>query len=89
MAVLGVSDPRQWSAADWLNDLIPHLISGAVTYARWPPWTAVRKSDMTTTTAMLKTYPKPIDLLMGAPAEISEDRLKELHLSIRKPGPKR
>jgi aspartyl-tRNA synthetase len=29
------------------------------------------------------------DLLMGAPAEVSEDRLKELHLSIRKPGPKR
>jgi aspartyl-tRNA synthetase len=29
------------------------------------------------------------DLLMGAPAEVSEDRLKELHLSIRKAGPKR
>jgi aspartyl-tRNA synthetase len=28
------------------------------------------------------------DLLMGAPSEISEDRLKELHLNVRKPQPK-
>jgi len=26
------------------------------------PWTVVRKNAMTTTTAMLETYPKPIDL---------------------------
>jgi aspartyl-tRNA synthetase len=28
------------------------------------------------------------DLLMGAPSEVSEDRLKELHLKLRKPQPK-
>ncbi|HEY0001443.1 MAG TPA: hypothetical protein VGB74_13375 [Actinoplanes sp.] len=33
MAALGVSDPRTWSAADWLSDLLPHLVYGAVTYA--------------------------------------------------------
>ena len=30
MARLGVSDPRSWSAADWLSDLVPHLAYGAV-----------------------------------------------------------
>jgi hypothetical protein len=33
MASLKVSDPRTWSAADWLSDLVPHLVYGAVTYA--------------------------------------------------------
>ncbi len=33
MAVLGVSDPRRWSAADWLSDVVPHLVYGAVTTA--------------------------------------------------------
>jgi hypothetical protein len=33
MATLKVSDPRTWSAADWLSDVIPHLVYGAVTYA--------------------------------------------------------
>jgi hypothetical protein len=33
MAMLKVSDPRTWSAADWLSDIIPHLVYGAVTYA--------------------------------------------------------
>jgi hypothetical protein len=33
MAGLKVSDPRTWSAADWLSDLVPHLVYGAVTYA--------------------------------------------------------
>ena len=31
MAVMGVSDPRTWSAADWISDLVPHLAYGAVT----------------------------------------------------------
>lgn len=31
MTVLGVTDPRTWTAADWLADLIPHLAYGAVT----------------------------------------------------------
>ncbi len=30
---LKVSDPRTWKAADWLADLIPHLIYGCVTVA--------------------------------------------------------
>ncbi|GIF63509.1 hypothetical protein Ais01nite_15440 [Asanoa ishikariensis] len=33
LAGLKVSDPRTWSATDWLSDLIPHLVYGAVTYA--------------------------------------------------------
>lgn len=33
MTTLRVSDPRSWSAADWLSDLVPHLVYGAVTAA--------------------------------------------------------
>ena len=33
MASMGISDPRTWSAADWLSDLLPHLAYGLVTYA--------------------------------------------------------
>jgi hypothetical protein len=33
MAAAKVSDPRKWSAGDWLSDLLPHLVYGAVTYA--------------------------------------------------------
>lgn len=31
MTVLGVTDPREWSKADWLEDLVPHLAYGLVT----------------------------------------------------------
>ncbi|HEX5543814.1 MAG TPA: hypothetical protein VFX60_20035 [Micromonospora sp.] len=31
MTLFGVTDPRRWSRADWLSDLIPHLVYGAVT----------------------------------------------------------
>lgn len=31
MAASGVSRPSQWSAADWLADLVPHLVYGVVT----------------------------------------------------------
>lgn len=31
MAALGVSDPREWSRTDWLADLVPHAVYGAVT----------------------------------------------------------
>ncbi len=31
MALLGVSDPREWGAEAWLADAIPHLAYGAVT----------------------------------------------------------
>lgn len=30
MAALGVSDPRDWSPADWLSDVVPHLAYGLV-----------------------------------------------------------
>lgn len=33
MTVLGVTDPRSWSAADWTADAVPHLFYGAVTAA--------------------------------------------------------
>ena len=33
MARLRVSDPRTWRAADWLADLVPHLVYGAATAA--------------------------------------------------------
>ena len=33
MAALKVSDPRTWSAGDWVSDIVPHLVYGAVTYA--------------------------------------------------------
>jgi hypothetical protein len=33
MAALKVTDPRTWSGTDWLSDVVPHLVYGAVTYA--------------------------------------------------------
>jgi hypothetical protein len=30
MTALGLTDPREWSAADWLMDAVPHLAYGAV-----------------------------------------------------------
>jgi hypothetical protein len=30
MVVLGITDPRTWSAADWISDVLPHLAYGAV-----------------------------------------------------------
>jgi hypothetical protein len=32
LARLGVSDPRAWSATDWVSDALPHLAFGAVVY---------------------------------------------------------
>ncbi len=31
MTVLGITDPREWSAGDWVADVIPHLAYGMVT----------------------------------------------------------
>jgi hypothetical protein len=31
MALMGISDPRTWSASDWASDLVPHLGYGLVT----------------------------------------------------------
>ncbi|RBY92389.1 hypothetical protein DQ244_07155 [Blastococcus sp. TBT05-19] len=30
MTVLGVTDPRTWSAKDWISDIVPHLAYGVV-----------------------------------------------------------
>ncbi|MGY1635863.1 hypothetical protein ACI78V_04325 [Geodermatophilus sp. SYSU D00742] len=30
MTVLGVTDPRTWSTTDWISDIVPHLVYGAV-----------------------------------------------------------
>ena len=30
MTVLGVTDPRTWSAVDWASDVVPHLAYGVV-----------------------------------------------------------
>jgi hypothetical protein len=30
MTVLGVTDPRTWTAVDWISDLVPHLAYAAV-----------------------------------------------------------
>ena len=34
-ALSGASDPREWSTADWVSDLIPHLVYGMVTVAAY------------------------------------------------------
>lgn len=35
MTVLGITDPRTWSASDWLSDVVPHLAYGFVTAATY------------------------------------------------------
>jgi len=30
MTVLGVTDPRTWSAVDWISDVVPHMAYAAV-----------------------------------------------------------
>jgi hypothetical protein len=30
MTVLGITDPRTWSATDWISDVVPHLAYGVV-----------------------------------------------------------
>jgi len=33
MTALGITDPKQWSATDWVSDVVPHLAYGLVTAA--------------------------------------------------------
>lgn len=33
MTVLGITDPRSWSASDWLSDVLPHLAYALVVQA--------------------------------------------------------
>ena len=30
MVAQGVTDPREWSVADWLSDVVPHEVFGVV-----------------------------------------------------------
>ncbi len=32
MTLLGIADPRIWSAADWASDIVPHLAYGATVH---------------------------------------------------------
>ena len=41
-ALSGASNPAAWSAADWLSDLVPHLIYGLVTVAAYERMTRSR-----------------------------------------------
>jgi hypothetical protein len=43
MTALRVTDPRQWTAEEWLADLVPHLVYGAVTYATIKAWEGPRR----------------------------------------------
>ncbi|MEV0632761.1 hypothetical protein [Nonomuraea wenchangensis] len=33
LTMLGTTDPRSWSAADWISDVVPHLAYGITAYA--------------------------------------------------------
>jgi hypothetical protein len=33
LAKLGLTDPKKWSATDWISDALPHLAFGIATYA--------------------------------------------------------
>ena len=33
MTVLGITDPRTWSATDWISDVVPHVVYAAVVEA--------------------------------------------------------
>lgn len=35
MTALGVTDPREWSVAGWVSDIVPHLAYGAAAYAAY------------------------------------------------------
>ena len=35
MTVLGITDPRTWTAVDWVSDILPHLAYGVVAAATY------------------------------------------------------
>lgn len=43
LTVLRVTDPRSWSVADWVSDLVPHLAYGFVTAATFAATTRRRR----------------------------------------------
>jgi hypothetical protein len=42
MAALGISDPREWSAGDWVSDILPHLAYGLVAAAAFRAMSSAR-----------------------------------------------
>ncbi|RLV48057.1 hypothetical protein D9V37_18370 [Nocardioides mangrovicus] len=38
VALLGVSDPREWSSSDWASDALPHLAYGTATHLTLRSW---------------------------------------------------
>jgi hypothetical protein len=53
MTALGVTDPRKWTAADWISDLIPHIAYGTVT-ALVLDHLSDRQASLTSTTVVVK-----------------------------------
>ena len=45
-AALGLTDPRTWTAADWLSDIVPHLVYGAVTAVAYDELTRKRRREV-------------------------------------------
>ena len=35
MTALGITDVRDWTAKDWITDVVPHLAYGVVTAGTW------------------------------------------------------
>jgi hypothetical protein len=42
-AVTGASDPKTWTMADWISDLVPHVLYGLVTVATYE---AIERCDV-------------------------------------------
>jgi hypothetical protein len=47
LTALRVTDPRTWSRADWLADIVPHLAYGVVTAAVWQRLAIARRRGST------------------------------------------
>jgi hypothetical protein len=43
---LGLTDPRTWAATDWLSDVVPHLVYGAVTAVAYDRLTRKRRREV-------------------------------------------
>jgi hypothetical protein len=43
---LGLTDPRTWTAADWLSDVVPHLTYGVVTAVTYDQLTRKRRREV-------------------------------------------
>jgi len=44
LTALGLTDPKSWSGTDWLADVLPHLVYGAVTVGVLRRWSPPRRS---------------------------------------------